>query len=47
MGLYNVFHHGPPSTLEAYMQEIGRAGRDAGESSAVIYYHGHHDNATY
>ena len=41
MGLYNVFHYGPPSTLEAYMQEIGRAGRDGGESSAVIYNHGH------
>ena len=37
----NVFHYGPPSTLEAYMQEIGRAVRDGGESSAVIYYHGH------
>ena len=35
----NVIHISPPSTLEAYMQEIGRAGRTVGiQSRATLYY---------
>ena len=33
-----IIHIGPPSTLEAYMQEIGRAGRSGRKSSVVMYY---------
>ncbi|KAL5509555.1 hypothetical protein EMCRGX_G004946 [Ephydatia muelleri] len=32
-----VIHWGPPSNLEAYMQECGRAGRSGSASSAVLY----------
>ena len=33
-----VIHIGPPSTLDAYVQEIGRAGRSGDPSSAILYY---------
>lgn len=33
-----IIHIGPPSSLEAYMQEIGRAGRSGSKSSATMYY---------
>ena len=34
-----VIHVSPPSSLEAYIQEIGRAGRSAGtQGRAVLYY---------
>ena len=33
-----IIHICPPSSLEAYMQEIGRAGRSGRKSSAVMYY---------
>ncbi|XP_062507710.1 uncharacterized protein LOC134184109 [Corticium candelabrum] len=39
-GLHTVVHWGPANTLESYMQEIGRCGRDGGQSRAVLYYHG-------
>ncbi len=32
-----VFHYGPPSTLEEYVQETG-AGRDGVQSSAILLY---------
>ena len=40
-GLYTIIHYGPSTNLESYMQELGRCGRDGGQSSAVLYYHGH------
>jgi len=39
-GLYNVIHYGPPSDLEFYMQEMGRAGRDGKYSEALLLFHG-------
>ena len=33
-----IIHIDPPSSLETYMQEIGRAGRSGRKSSAVMYY---------
>lgn len=33
-----IVHIGPPSSLEAYMQEIGRAGRSGSKSIATMHY---------
>lgn len=33
-----VIHAGPPTSLETYVQEIGRAGRTGAEADAVLYY---------
>ena len=33
-------HYGPSKTMEAYVQETGRAGRDGVQSMAYILYHG-------
>ena len=35
-GLYNIIHFGPPATLGDYYQEAGRAGRDGGQSEAIL-----------
>ena len=33
-----IIHWGPPSDLESYIQEVGRAGRDGLQSTAVLHY---------
>jgi ATP-dependent DNA helicase RecQ len=33
-----VFHHAPSSSLDAYLQEIGRAGRDGDPATVVLFY---------
>jgi superfamily II DNA helicase RecQ len=33
-----VIHVGPPSSVKAYFQQTGRAGRDGMQSSACLYY---------
>ncbi|VDI04411.1 Hypothetical predicted protein, partial [Mytilus galloprovincialis] len=34
----HVVHIGPPSTMETFVQEIGRCGRDGEPSSATLFY---------
>ena len=33
-----VIHWGPPSDIESYLQETGRAGRDGAQANAILYY---------
>jgi hypothetical protein len=33
-----VFHSEPSESVDAYYQEVGRAGRDGGEASAVLFF---------
>jgi superfamily II DNA helicase RecQ len=35
-----VVHYGPPSTMDDYIQQIGRAGRDGEQAHAVMLYSG-------
>ena len=37
-GIHSVFHAGPPSTPEAYLQEIGRVARKEGETGRATLY---------
>jgi len=39
-GVHRIVHYGPSKTMEAYVQETGRAGRDGEQSIAYILYHG-------
>ena len=39
-GVRTVVHYGPPHTAEDYLQAIGRAGRDGGESHVVLLHSG-------
>ncbi|CAB4040966.1 mediator of RNA polymerase II transcription subunit 34-like [Paramuricea clavata] len=38
--VHRVIHYGPSKTIEAYVQETGRAGRDGVQSRTFILYHG-------
>lgn len=38
--VYNVIHWGPPSTIEEYVQECGRCGRDGKNATALLYHTG-------
>ena len=37
--LHNVIHYGMPTTIDDYMQETGRVGRDGQQSHAIILHH--------
>ena len=37
-GIRHVIHYKPPTSVEKYFQEIGRAGRDGLPSKATLYY---------
>lgn len=37
-GIRTVIHYGPPASVEAYLQESGRAGRDGAPASALLLY---------
>ena len=37
-GVHRVIHFGPSKSVEAYIQESGRAGRDAKASNAILLY---------
>ena len=36
--LYNVWRIGQPAKLLAWVQELGRAGRDGGDSEAILFF---------
>lgn len=33
-----IYHYGPPNSIEQYVQETGRAGRDGLQSQAILLY---------
>jgi superfamily II DNA helicase RecQ len=36
--IQRIIHCKPPTTMEKYMQEIGRAGRNGQEADAIMFY---------
>lgn len=36
--VHRIIHWGPPSDLESYIQETGRAGRDGVSAVAELYF---------
>ena len=40
-----VIHYGIPSSIENYLQEAGRAGRDSQDSTCIILYNSEDINA--
>ena len=36
----NVVHYGPPSSIDDYVQQIGRAGRNGEQAHAIMTFHG-------
>ena len=38
--LHRIINYGPPSDIESYIQELGRAGRDGKQSEALLMFHG-------
>eukprot|EP00794_Sanderia_malayensis_P002296 gene2296-2643_t len=38
--VHRVVYFGPPENIEAFVQEVGRAGRDGGHSVSVLLYNG-------
>jgi len=39
-GVRQVIHFGPSKSLDAYLQESGRCGRDGEQSDAILLYNG-------
>ena len=39
-GVSRVIHFGPSKSIEAYLQESGRCGRDGEQSDALLLYNG-------
>eukprot|EP00118_Oscarella_pearsei_P012421 m.91459 g.91459 ORF g.91459 m.91459 type:complete len:246 (+) comp36696_c0_seq10:1019-1756(+) len=40
-GLQRIIHYGAPATIEEYVQEYGRAGRNGRASEALLLWNGH------
>lgn len=39
-GLHRIINYGPPSDIESYIQELGRAERDGKQPEALLMFHG-------
>ena len=38
--LHHIINYGPPSDIESYIQELGRARRDGNQSEVLLMFHG-------